>query len=232
MKKTKLLVKTQLILVFDNYDQSDLCKDCECQVHNQPCFSCLDCFHLGQVGCVTPVQVCQVHNQPCFSCLDCFHFGQVGCVTPVQALAVCACMSCHVWLNRYEMLRTEDGSIRGTVKMIETIKMHEMQRGAGSRHAGDASSSSLLLPPPLPNPPTPTHHPPPSLFPLDHLFGLMVKASTSRADDPGFETRLHWDFSASSHTSNLKTGAPVATLAGVWPYRVSTGTGWPGVSML
>ena len=36
----------------------------------------------------------------------------------------------------------------------------------------------------------------------------------------------------SSHTSDLKTGTPVATLPGAWRYRVSTGTGWPGVSIL
>ena len=39
-------------------------------------------------------------------------------------------------------------------------------------------------------------------------------------------------FSGSSHTSDLKNGTPVATLPGAWRYRVSTGTGWPGVSTL
>ena len=37
-------------------------------------------------------------------------------------------------------------------------------------------------------------------------------------------------FTGSSHTSDLKIGAPVATLPGTWCYRVSAGTGWPGVS--
>ena len=44
-------------------------------------------------------------------------------------------------------------------------------------------------------------------FPLslvDHLDGLVVKASASRVADPGFESRL------SSHTSDLKLGTPVA----------------------
>ena len=36
----------------------------------------------------------------------------------------------------------------------------------------------------------------------------------------------------SSHTSDLKIGTPVATLPGAWRYRVSTGTGRPGVSIL
>ena len=60
----------------------------------------------------------------------------------------------------------------------------------------------------------------------------MVKASASRAEDPGFESRLRRDFSGSSHTSDLNIGTPVATLPGAWRYRVSTGTGRPGVSIL
>ena len=111
----------------------------------------------------------------------------------------------------------------------------------------------------LPNAPLP----PPS------LSGLVVKASASRAEDPGFKSRLrrdffriesyqglkNWryggyparrlgaedsgfesrlrrDFSGSSHTGDSKIGAPVATLPGAWRYRVSAGTGWPGVSIL
>ena len=66
----------------------------------------------------------------------------------------------------------------------------------------------------------------------DRLVGLVVKASASRAEDPEFESRLRRDFSGSSHTSDLKIGTPVATLPGVWRYRVSTGTGRPGVSIL
>ena len=60
----------------------------------------------------------------------------------------------------------------------------------------------------------------------------MVKASTSRVEDPGFESRLRQNFSGLSHTSDLKTGTPVATLPGAWHYRVSAGTGQPGVSIL
>ena len=36
------------------------------------------------------------------------------------------------------------------------------------------------------------------------LVGLVVKASASRATDLGFESRLRWDFSGSSHTSDLE----------------------------
>ena len=39
-------------------------------------------------------------------------------------------------------------------------------------------------------------------------------------------------FPGSSHTSDLKIGTPVATLPGAGRYRVSAGTGWPGVSIL
>ena len=64
------------------------------------------------------------------------------------------------------------------------------------------------------------------------LVGLVVKASASGAEDPGFESRLRRDFSGSSHTSDLNIGTPVATLPGAWRYRVSAGTGRPGVSIL
>ena len=67
---------------------------------------------------------------------------------------------------------------------------------------------------------------------LDRLVGLVVKASASRAEDPGFESRLRRVFSRSSHTSDLKIDTPVATLTGAWHYRVSAGTGRPGVSIL
>ena len=52
--------------------------------------------------------------------------------------------------------------------------------------------------------------------------------TASRAEDPGFESRLRQDFSVLSHTSDLKIGTPVATLH----YRVSAGTAWPSVSIL
>ena len=66
----------------------------------------------------------------------------------------------------------------------------------------------------------------------NHLAGLVVKASASGAEDPGFKSRLRRDFSGSNHTSDLKIGTPVATLPGAWHYRVSTGTGRLGVSTL
>ena len=55
--------------------------------------------------------------------------------------------------------------------------------------------------------------------------GLVVKVSTSRAEDPGFELRLRQDFSGLSHTTDLKMGTAVATLPSAWRYRVSDGTG-------
>ena len=60
----------------------------------------------------------------------------------------------------------------------------------------------------------------------------MVKESASRAEDPGFECCLRRDISGSSHTSDLITGTPVATLPGAWQHRVSAGTGRPSVSIL
>ena len=67
---------------------------------------------------------------------------------------------------------------------------------------------------------------------LNRLVGLVVKASASRAEDPGFDSACARIFSGSSHTSDSKIGAPVATLPGAWRCRVSTGTGQPGVSIL
>ena len=70
-------------------------------------------------------------------------------------------------------------------------------------------------------------------FPPIRHVGLVVKASASRAEDPGFDSRLHHgDFSGSSDTSDLKTGAPVATLTSACCYRVSTGNGWTDVNIL
>ena len=56
--------------------------------------------------------------------------------------------------------------------------------------------------------------------------------SALRTAEPGFASRLRKNFSGSSHTSDLKTGIPVATLPGAWCYRVNAGTGWPGVNIL
>ena len=65
----------------------------------------------------------------------------------------------------------------------------------------------------------------------DHLVGQVVKASAWRAEDPGFDSQLRCgDFSGLSHTGDLKNWHP--TLKGAWHYRVSAGTGWPGVSIL
>ena len=65
-----------------------------------------------------------------------------------------------------------------------------------------------------------------------HLVGLVGKASASRAEDPGFESCLRQDLSRLSHTSDLVIGTPVATLPVAWLFRVSAGTGQPGVSIL
>ena len=72
----------------------------------------------------------------------------------------------------------------------------------------------------------------PFSFILNRLAGLVVKASPSGAEDPGFESRLRQDFFESSHTSDLKIGTPAAALPGAWHYRVKTWTSRPGVSLL
>ena len=47
------------------------------------------------------------------------------------------------------------------------------------------------------------------------LAGLVIKASASGAEDPGFESCLQRDFSGSRHTSDIKIGTPVAAAPGV-----------------
>ena len=75
-----------------------------------------------------------------------------------------------------------------------------------------------------------TSPPPPP--PPPPLAGLVVKASTSGAEHPGFESRLRWDFSGSSHTSGLQIGTQMSAPPGAWRFRVSAGTGRSGVSIL
>ena len=66
---------------------------------------------------------------------------------------------------------------------------------------------------------------------VNRLLDLGVEASVSVAGDPEFDSP--WGiFSGSNHIIDLKTGTPLATLSGAWRYRVSAGTGRPGVSIL
>ena len=55
---------------------------------------------------------------------------------------------------------------------------------------------------------------------------------SNRLKIPGSNPACTGIFSGSSHTSDFKIGTPVATLPGAWRYRVSNGTGQPGVSIL
>ena len=66
----------------------------------------------------------------------------------------------------------------------------------------------------------------------DRLIGLVVRR-------PPRERKIHSSnpacaglFLGLSHTSDSNIGTPGATLPGAWRYRVSTGTGQPGVSIL
>ena len=72
------------------------------------------------------------------------------------------------------------------------------------------------------------------LVAADRLVGLVVKASASRAADPGSNALLLWIFFPGRvlpMTYKLVLqGLPRGS--GAWSYRVSAGTGWPGVSVL
>ena len=66
----------------------------------------------------------------------------------------------------------------------------------------------------------------------DRLVGQVVRRPPRERKIPGSNPACVGIFSGSSHTSDLKIGTPVATLPGAWHYRVSAGTGRPGVSIL
>ena len=56
--------------------------------------------------------------------------------------------------------------------------------------------------------------------------GVRLKSGRSRVRIP-----LAPGFFRGRHTSDLQISTPVATLPSAWRYRVSAGTGWPGVSI-
>ena len=64
------------------------------------------------------------------------------------------------------------------------------------------------------------------------LVGLVVRRPPRERKVPGSNPACAGIFSGSSHTSDFNIGTPVVTLPGAWRYRVSTGTGRPGVSIL
>ena len=64
------------------------------------------------------------------------------------------------------------------------------------------------------------------------LVGLVVRRPSRERRIPGSNPACDGIFSGSSRTSDSKIGTAVATLSGAWRYRVSTGTGRPGVSIL
>ena len=66
----------------------------------------------------------------------------------------------------------------------------------------------------------------------DRFVGLVVRRPPRERMIPGSNPACAGIFSGSSHTSDSKIGTPVATLPGAWRYRVSAGTGRPGVSIL
>ena len=61
---------------------------------------------------------------------------------------------------------------------------------------------------------------------------IRLSGTPREREVPGSNPASAGIFSGSGHTSDLKIGTPVATLPDAWRYRVSTGTGRPGVSIL
>ena len=66
----------------------------------------------------------------------------------------------------------------------------------------------------------------------DRLIGMVVRRPPRERKIPGSNPACARIFLGLSHTNDLKIGTPVATLPGIWRYRVSTGTGRPSVSIL
>ena len=66
----------------------------------------------------------------------------------------------------------------------------------------------------------------------DRLVSLVVRCPPQERKTPSSNPACVGIFSGSSHTSDSKIGIPMPTLPGAWHYRVSTGTGQPGVSIL
>ena len=68
---------------------------------------------------------------------------------------------------------------------------------------------------------------------VDHRFFPSGKASASRAEGLGSIPTFAVDLIVrSTHTSDFNIDTPVATVPGVWRFRISTGNGWPGVNVL
>ena len=64
------------------------------------------------------------------------------------------------------------------------------------------------------------------------LIGLVGRRPPRERKIPGSNPTRDGIFPGSSHTSDSNIGTSVATLPGAWRYRVSAGTGRPGVSIL
>ena len=130
----------------------------------------------------------------------------------------CDASFCHAWLNAtpfYEAL---------IIATIASSIFLFIVAGFSSSFSPPSSSTSsffFVLSFPRLSPST-----------SDRLVGLVVRRPPRERKIPGSNPACGRIFSGSSHTSDLKIGTPVATLSGAWRYRVSTGTGRPGVSIL
>ena len=189
-------------------------------------FFCL-CFCLPvSVSVFTSLSLCfyLCHPDSCLSLTPCLSLCFSVSVIPYLSLSscllvyvsvflsVCLCPCLSIWIE------------------MNVQSVHILLLGLACKRYPSPSFSS-----------TPSLHPYASvkgrsIFWLLHTLHKLVplSRSTSTAEDPGVRFPfVPWGFcSGSSHTSDLKIDTPVATLQGAWRYRVSAGTGWPGVSIL
>ena len=106
-----------------------------------------------------------------------------------------------------------------------------------------SQGASAFTPPPPPSPPQPLSPPPPPPPPKkqpieSEALGtkvLMVVVSMTPCDRLFQSDGFHLESGGpvtTGHTSDLNSGTQMATLSGAWHFRVSSGTGRPGVSIL
>ena len=113
---------------------------------------------------------------------------------------------------------TADGSVAGFLgRVVPRCRRHELLPCGAfvsslSEHVSPEQSGGVPL--------------------ADRLVGLVVRRPPRERKISGSNPACAGICSGSSHTSDFKIGTPLATLSGAWRYRVSTGTGRRGVSIL
>ena len=100
-----------------------------------------------------------------------------------------------------------------TIKGREQHHRHRTHLFLKQRHCWSFEAASISVP---------------LLLFADRHVGVVVKASSSRAEDPEFDFGFASGF---FRIESYQIDTLVATLPGAWRYRITIETGWPGVSI-